>query len=246
MNVNNNVFTDKVVVVCPTYNRRKFLPSIIYQFSYQTYPESLLHMIILDDSDNSNEDIYNMINNDLKLRITYVYNNERKLLGAKRNILNNMALTHNPKYIACFDDDDYYPPDRISYGVQMLTKNGYLIGGSSTLPVYYTNNKDIYILGPYLNKIHPGHASNGTLIYDVRYLNDNKYDDNAAKSVEIKFLNNFKSRLLQIPYEHVILCISHNTNMVDKNSLSKTGKKVNISISEVIKDKYLLDFFMKL
>lgn len=246
MIADNYVFTDKVVVVCPTYNRRKFLPSIIYQFSYQTYPESLLNMIILDDSDKSNEDIYNAINSDLRSRISYVYDKERKLLGAKRNILNNMALTYNPKYIVCFDDDDYYPPDRVSYGVQTLISTGYLIGGSSALPVYYTNNKEIYILGPYLNKIYPGHALNGTLIYDVKYLNDNKYDDNAAKGVEIKFLNNFKSHLIQIPHEHVILCISHNTNTVDKNNLIKTGRKINISISEVIKDEYLLDFFMKL
>ena len=47
------MFSDKVFIIVPTYNRRSFLPILIHQFSYQTYPSDLLNMIILDDSDDS-------------------------------------------------------------------------------------------------------------------------------------------------------------------------------------------------
>ena len=55
--INNYNFTDKVIIITPTYNRRKFLPILIYQFIKQTYPKHLLSIIILDDSDVSNQDI---------------------------------------------------------------------------------------------------------------------------------------------------------------------------------------------
>ena len=46
-----------VSVICPTYNRRQFLPNLIHQFNYQTYPQNYMELIILDDSPQTNADI---------------------------------------------------------------------------------------------------------------------------------------------------------------------------------------------
>jgi hypothetical protein len=243
-NIVNIVDEHKVIVVCPTYNRSKFLPYLIHQFSYQTYPQHLLYMIILDDSDISNQDLFSNLDDSLKSRIRYEYIHERKTIGAKRNMLNYMAQSMNPKYIVCFDDDDYYPPDRVSYCVSILSKYGYLIGGSSAYPIYYTNTGDICLSGPYINKYMRGHASNGTLIYDVKYLENHSYDDNDVKAEERKFLRNYNINLVQIPYEHVILCIAHNNNTIDKRNLRV--KKLDVHLNNIVKDELLLNFYTSL
>lgn len=235
-------FSDKVVVICPTYNRRYFLPCLIYQFSYQDYPKDLLHMIILDDSDIPNNDIFYNLNYDLKKRITYIHTKKHRTIGAKRNILNKLASVIKPKYIVCFDDDDYYPKDKISFGINMLKKHNYIIGGSSTMKIYDTKTKDLYTIGPFTN-LYYGHASNGTLIYDIKYLENNRYNDNDKYGEERTFLNNFSVRLLQIPDEHVILCISHQKNTINKSIVIKSSKKLTLKLCDIIKDKYLLNFF---
>ena len=47
--------TPFVSVVCPTWNRRAFLPYLLYIFQYQDYPADRLELIILDDSEQINE-----------------------------------------------------------------------------------------------------------------------------------------------------------------------------------------------
>ena len=216
-----------VIIVTPTYNRRKFLPYLISYFKHQDYPKDLLKLIILDDSNESNQDLI------LDDRITYIHSNlEKKPIGEKRNILNNLAKNAGAEYIACFDDDDYYPPDKISYSVNRLKESGYKICGSSTLLIYYPHLDQIYLTEPQLNKIYYGHAFNGTLLYHVNYLNNNSYDDKAEKSEETKFLRNFKVMLLQLPYEKTILCVAHNNNTVSKKDLVNYSKLTDINIKD--------------
>ena len=223
-----NSLIHKVVIICPTYDRRKFIPQLIYQFNYQDYPKKYLQMVILDDSLISNSDIIDNIDDiDLKSRILYIYDYEKKPIGAKRNILNKIALSLDAEYIVCFDDDDYYPPNRVSSGVKRLINSGYKIGGTSELPIYYPNLNEIYIIGPFINKIKKGHATNGTLIYHVDYLKDNSYNDTDTKNEEAVFLRNFNCSLLQIPYTDVMLCISHSSNTVPKNDLINKNKKLD-------------------
>jgi hypothetical protein len=244
--LNDYIFTDLVYIICPTYNRRKFLKNLINIFSDQIYPSHLLYLIILDDSDNTNQDIIDNLDIDLKCRIIYIYDENKKTIGHKRNILNNLAKDFCAKYIVCFDDDDYYPPYKVAYGVYNLKNSNYLISGSSILPIYYIHLKKIYLYGPFLNKINYGHATNGTLIYDVEYLKNNSYDDNDTSGEEKKFLNNFKVHLLQLNYNYVILCIAHTTNTVDKNNLISSGKLTNYNLECFIENKSILNFYVKL
>ncbi len=52
---------NKIIVscICPTYNRTKFLENLIYMYNYQNYKEENRELIILDDSDSSNEEYIN-------------------------------------------------------------------------------------------------------------------------------------------------------------------------------------------
>ncbi len=72
-----------VSVICPTYNRRQFLPNLIHQFNYQTYPQEYMELIILDDSPESNADIIPS-----QANIKYTHLKEKLILGKKRNLIN--------------------------------------------------------------------------------------------------------------------------------------------------------------
>ena len=47
-----------VSVCTPTYNRRIFIPNLIRCFQAQTYPKELMEWIIIDDGEDSVEDLF--------------------------------------------------------------------------------------------------------------------------------------------------------------------------------------------
>ena len=47
-----------VSVCTPTYNRRKFIPQLIKCFKNQTYPKQLMEWIVIDDGEDSVEDLF--------------------------------------------------------------------------------------------------------------------------------------------------------------------------------------------
>lgn len=238
---------DKAIIIVPTYNRFKFFPSLIYQFAYQTYPINLLSMIILDDSTvqiDETKQYIESLDNSIKSRITYIHVHDRRIpIGEKRNLLNEYAINNGAEYIVCFDDDDYYPPDRVSYAIEQMKETGYSICGSSILLVYYPHLKKIYRTKTKVNKIFFGHAYNGTLAYKSKYAITNKYDSEKTFGEEQSFLRNFKVGLLQIDYQKVMLCMSHGTNTIDKNDKIQFFEETNLTLDDLITDNFLINFF---
>ena len=47
-----------VSVCTPTYNRRMFIPQLIKCYQSQTYPKELMEWIIIDDGEDSVEDLF--------------------------------------------------------------------------------------------------------------------------------------------------------------------------------------------
>ena len=147
--------TPFVSVVCPTWNRRAFLPYLLYIFQYQDYPADRRELIILDDSAQSNEDLIAMMVDPAVCTVRYVHSPERLDLGKKRNMLNEMA---KGEYIICFDDDDYYAPNKISMQVAAMQRNNALFSGSDTIYIWYSHLDKIYRTHAFGER----HALNGT------------------------------------------------------------------------------------
>ena len=99
------------------------------------------------------------------------------------------------------------------------------------------------MLNPYLNKIFVGHATNGTLIYNKKYLETNSYNDTDTKAEERKFLRDFKYPLIQLAYDKVMICMAHNSNTVDKQNVLKNGRESNKRLEDYVEDQELLLFF---
>jgi len=125
-------------------------------------------------------------------------------------MLNKLAYG---EYIMCMDDDDYYPPEKISFTINKMKGAKSQISGSSLIYVYYTDIDKIYTFGPYSSS----HATNGTLCYEKEFIKNRLYEDNANMAEEKYFLDGFSIPILQLESLKTILCIAHDSNTVDKN-----------------------------
>ncbi len=214
--MDNNLF---VSIVCPTYNRHYFLPSLIERFQFQIYPKNLLELIILDDSDIIYDDLELFKKDD---RIIYIYQTPKMILGKKRNKLNSLA---KGDIIICMDDDDYYGPFYIQDAVTRLSKSNNLIASCNMMYVY--NNLDKTI--SYLQSSIPNCIRNATFACKKEFILKNNYDDLINSCEEIGISNKFTISVERLSYYSIIV-FNHGHNTINYNNL----KKYNITVSELI------------
>jgi glycosyltransferase involved in cell wall biosynthesis len=124
---NVEISNEEPLVSCimPTCDRLQFVLEAVRGFSRQDYPN--LELVIVDDGVNP---VAPVLASDLHLRIIRLA--EKRNVGAKRNIACDSA---RGEFIAHWDDDDWYPADRIRRQVAALRANQVEICGTSTL--YY-------------------------------------------------------------------------------------------------------------
>jgi hypothetical protein len=142
------------------------------------------------------------------------------------------------------DDDDYYPPERISHVVDKLAANPeFSLCGSSELYIFYSDNQTIYRSGPY----HPNHATNGTMAYRRSYLENHAYDATAKKAEESVFLNQYTEPMLQLDSFKVVLLMSHSGNTFDKRTIREQNSPVfrltQFDLNRFIKNERLAEFY---
>jgi glycosyltransferase involved in cell wall biosynthesis len=197
-----------------------------------------MEWIILDDGTDKVSDLFTASG----LKNVRYYAEDIKLnIGAKRNKLNMLATG---EYVVCMDDDDYYPPERVSHVVLKLSSQPqFEICGSSELYMFFSDNKRIYKIGPY----HPNHATNGTFGYRRRFFANHKYDETVTHAEETSFLEKYTVPMLQLNPMKVMLVMSHSENTFDKKKLREQNnpmfKETSMKIRAFIKDKELRDFF---
>jgi glycosyltransferase involved in cell wall biosynthesis len=227
-----------VSVLTPTYNRRRFIPSLIECFKSQEYPQERMEWVILDDGTDKVGDLFAASG----LKNIRYYSEDIKInIGAKRNKLNDLA---KGDIMVCLDDDDFYFPERVSHAVHKLNSNPrFEICGSSEIHMYYTDNHSIYRLGPY----GPNHATNGTMAYKRSYIKNHRYDETVTHAEESSFLNFYKEPMVQLDPMKTMLVISHSENTYDKKKLreneNKFFKLTAFKINKFIRNKQLRDFY---
>ena len=138
-------------------------------------------------------------------------------------------VIHNKdEILKSMDDDDFYPPDKISYTVDKMMDNCELISGSTIMYAYYICYKKVLKFGPYGRN----HATCGTIAFKKEFLKDHRFDETCKKAEERSFLNNFRIPLLQLDPMKTILCISHLKNTVDKHKTVTHKQLTNLTLDE--------------
>ena len=227
--MNNNIF---VSVLVATKNRPKFTENILRNFFRQDYSQNNMELIIGDDGECKMEEILPSIDNIKYLKF------ENISLGEKRNKLCEEA---KGDIIIFMDDDDYYPPDKVSHYVKELSNSDFELAGSSIMYVYFSKFNVIYKFGPYGKY----HSTCGTLAFKKKYFKDNKFPD-VNKAEESVFLEKFRNPLIQINPYKAILVIAHDSNTVDKYKYIKYGKKTNLELDDFKMTNADKKFYFKL
>jgi hypothetical protein len=232
-----------VSVCTPTFNRRPFIPMMLDCFRNQTYPKDRMEWIIVDDG---TDKINDLIESSGIKQIRYFTSDEKMSLGKKRNYMHSFV---KGTIIVYMDDDDYYPPERVSHAVEKLTDNREaMCAGSSELYIYFKHIQTMYQAGPY----GPNHATAGTFAFRTELLKDSRYEDHAALAEEKHFLKNYTVPFVQLDPMKSILVFSHNHNTFDKKKLLEnphpdflkpSTKTVDMFIQEP-KEAWMKDFFM--
>ena len=197
-----------VSVCTPTYNRRPFIQQIISCFLSQDYPKDKIEWIVVDDGTDKVKDLFDGVE-----RVKYYELDEKMSLGKKRNFMHTKATG---EMIVYMDDDDYYPPCRISHAVdKLLSTPSALCAGSSEIYIYFKHIQKMYQFGPY----GPNHATAGTFAFRRELLDKTSYEDSAALAEEKAFLKNYTIPFVQLDPMKTILVFSHEHNTFDKRRL---------------------------
>jgi len=235
-----------VSVCTPTFNRRPFVEMMINCFDSQDYPKNKMEWIIIDDGSDPIEDMVKSHPN-----VKYFKYDEKMTLGKKRNIMHKKSCGD---IIVYMDDDDYYPPDRVSHAVERLTGSpAALCAGSSEMYIYFKENEEneekskMVQFGPY----GPNHATAGTFAFKRKLLKETQYNEEACLAEEREFLKNYTVPFVQLDPLKTILVFSHSHNTFDKrvllenitgNSYIKYSAK---KLGDFIKDESIIKFFIE-
>tara|TARA_Y100000389_G_scaffold192867_1_gene220871 strand:- start:1637 stop:2329 length:693 start_codon:yes stop_codon:yes gene_type:complete len=225
-------YTAKVSICTPTYNRRKFIKNLIKYIETQDYPNELIEWVIIDDGEDKIEDLVKNITN-----VIYVKLPEKVTIGKKRNISHTYC---SGSIIIYMDDDDFYPPTRVSHAVFMLNNNPEILcAGCSKTYIYFTDRNETYGFGPYQSY----HATANTFAFKRELLEQTKYNDEDKFAEEKEFLKDYSIPMIQLNVLKTILIISHDGNTFDKRQILKYGKKSSNSIIHFINSGFSLKLY---
>ena len=228
-----------VSICTPTFNRRPFWEYTIKCFLHQNYPKDKMEWIIIDDGTDKIKDLVCDIS-----QVKYYEYDGKMPLGKKRNIMHTKSIGD---IIVYMDDDDYYPPERVSHAVNMLlTHPSALCAGSSEIYIWFKHIQKMFQFGPY----GPNHATAGTFAFKRELLKDHKYEDTASLAEEKAFLKNYSVPFVQLEPKKTILVFSHIHNTFDKKKLLEQGendyqKTSQRTVQEFVKDDDMRRFYME-
>ena len=241
--VNNQDSFPFVSVCTPTFNRRPFIENMIACFDSQDYPKDRMEWIIVDDGTDSIEDLVRGHPN-----VKYFRFEKKMSLGKKRNTMHDKS---KGDIIVYMDDDDFYPPDRVSHAVDVLiTHPNALCAGSSEMYIYFNDRKRMVQFGPYGKD----HATAGTFAFKRQLLKQTRYNEDACLAEEREFLKGYTIPFVQLDPMKTILVFSHSHNTMDKRTLltnidivghpdSQYTKYSSKTLGDFIKDDKIIKFF---
>ena len=171
--------------------------------------------------------------------IIYIEKKSGEKLGALRN-KGNKACSGDITVV--MDDDDYYPPERVSHAVEKLQDSPYLIAGCSDMYIYdYTLEKLCKF-----KKFGDNHSVNSCFAWKKKYLDNHQHDEAKETGEEPSFTNNYKEPMVQLDANKTIVQSSHLSNTYNKREiltgaiikLTDTAVEINEPVTKFIEESF--------
>jgi len=205
------------IVTVTQYSRKECLQNLAILIQSQTYT-NIAEWVIVEGSTNPLDADLNhthIILLNLTISIKYVPYKPNQHLSDLRNAGNRSCCGD---IIVCMDDDDYYPPSRVSHAVYMLTHSSELIAGCSPVYIY------LYLFNRFFQFESYGknHSTNNCFAYKRAYLETHAYHSGLDKAEESGFTCGFTAPMIQLDPKKTIVVSGHGENTVDKEWMLDT------------------------
>ena len=139
--------------------------------------------------------------------------------------LNQLCSLARGDVIVVMDDDDYYPPTRVSVAVAaFIAEPEKQIAGCSKVYMYFQQENEVHCAGPYSDT----HALNCTIAFRSSYLKNHRYDAAEVCAVEQVFTNDFSEPMIQLDSRATIL------HMVHAENTFKDKKKIGLLVKTTL------------
>jgi len=215
----NNKEKLSVTIVTPTMDSRTDYLEVLIQCILEQKYNNIIEWIIVDGSQNDDHKLREPIE---KFRKKYPDLPEivflepppdnNKTIGALRNLYNKHC---KGDIIVCMDDDDYYPPTRVSHCVEKISNSHLEIGACAGLCIYSIEFQKIYEW----KRFHLNQGGNASMAYTRNYAQTHLYEP-VACGEEKTFVKNYmgyntkpeeknEQTMIQFDKEHALLSIAH-------------------------------------
>ena len=204
------------ILTITQYSRRECLSNLSMLIHQQLYP-TIIEWVIVEGSKTEADAIKNAkLISEMKsdIPINFIRRCSGQQLSDMRNAGNAVC---KGDIIICMDDDDYYPPTRVSHAVYMLQKSSALIAGCSQAYIYFYQTGQFFQFKRVFGK---SHSTNNCMAYKRAYLENHQHLPGLAKGEESSFTNDFTEPMEQLDPMKTIVISGHGTNTVDKSKLS--------------------------
>lgn len=218
----------RVSILVATRNRPQFIPQVIRNIATQAYPKHLLEVIVADDG-------VDPIGHLLPSGYIYIRYEKPIPLGQKRQELKTRATG---EILVCMDDDDYYPPTRVSSAVATLKAHPDIgFAYAPTLHLYYPHERAVYSSGPWTSN-----WPHATFAFTKAFADTHHYTEGDAYGEERHFTDFYRVPHLQLKAEDTILALCHNHNTIPKNRLGKRAL-LGFDLRPYVRDGASLQFY---
>lgn len=201
-----------VSIVTITKDRSKFAGLMLYNWNNYKYPPEKLEWIIVDDSQNSNENLSQYLPNDS--RINYIKLKDWMPVAAKRNFAIEQSKYN---YIVFQDDDDIYDPMSVVAKIRTLEHYKKDVVFSMPFAVYDLIDDTSYIFDLGIDK--HGKESNAIaeagLAFRKSYWRKNKFASTAKNGTAEgpSFIKKNFSFCIKIPFMFNFISLTHSKNI---------------------------------
>jgi glycosyltransferase involved in cell wall biosynthesis len=195
-----------VSCIMPTRDRRAFVPQAITCFLRQDYARR--ELVIVDDGSDA---VADLVPDDP--RVVYKRVDRRQLIGEMRNLACELA---RGRFIAHWDDDDWFAPHRLSYQIGELERHGADLCGTRRLLYLDPVNERAWLLE--LPARQRRRLLGGTLCYRAEVWSRRPFHA-LANGEDVRFLHGAHARnALALDDHRFYLGLIHPANTSPKNT----------------------------
>jgi len=193
-----------VSIITITKDRRKFMPLAKYSYMIQSYPESKLEWVIVDDGDDPIEDTLFGVPNVKYVRCEKMSVADKRNLGVKEAMYDIICM---------MDDDDVYPNNSILQRVAMLLKEPRRkCVFCTTIPSYDICKYSSFMNVPPISLPMSQRVSEATLGFTRKFWAERQFQSGVQIAEADAFIRDREQMCREISPQEVIVSLVHPMN----------------------------------